>query len=306
MDEQSKEASILAKWLAGELSEAELAKLQKEFDLPLLEKIVRATDELEFDVYDGNASWQKLKEKKDRLRQLRRRQRRKYLIAAAIAFVASLSVWLWLDQPVDHMVVRAGEQKQYTLPDGSTVFLNAGSELQLALGNWDSNRSMTMSGEGFFEVTPGRTFTVRASLGEIEVLGTSFNVLSRSSDQFFVRCYSGRVIVRYGTVQVVLEAGGMASLNAQGQLIDERFELESSGRSSWIDGLSKFNDATLGDVFAELERQYDITIHGAGLATRRYGGAFVHDDLAKALKMVCEPMNLRFSYINEKEIEISE
>lgn len=71
-----------------------------------------------------------------------------------------------------------GEKKTFILPDQSKVILNAASELVLAAGFGKTERSVTLSGEAFFEVTHHQDlpFLVHTNEFLIKVLGTKFNV----------------------------------------------------------------------------------------------------------------------------------
>ncbi|MBK9014040.1 MAG: FecR domain-containing protein [Saprospiraceae bacterium] len=66
------------------------------------------------------------------------------------------------------------------LADGSKVWLNAQSSLQFFTENEGKDRRVELTGEAFFEVAknPQRPFVVKTNLGEVTVLGTSFNVRS--------------------------------------------------------------------------------------------------------------------------------
>ena len=67
------------------------------------------------------------------------------------------------------------------LPDGSTAFLNHNSSLSF---DEDFNpRRVEIQGEVFLSVTEGEApFTVSTPLGEVEVLGTEFNVKTTADD----------------------------------------------------------------------------------------------------------------------------
>lgn len=72
---------------------------------------------------------------------------------------------------------KAGERKKVTLPDGSTVWLNSKSTLKLDENFNESNRLVSLQGEGYFDVKHSKKpFKVQTSEFEINVLGTAFNV----------------------------------------------------------------------------------------------------------------------------------
>lgn len=66
-----------------------------------------------------------------------------------------------------------------------------------------------------------------------------------------------------------------------------------------MQGESRFADVPVYEVFAELERQYNITIQASDFAGRRFSGVFIHNDLPYALRMVCEPLGLGYSIEND-------
>lgn len=70
-----------------------------------------------------------------------------------------------------------GSRSEVTLPDGSTVWLNAGSRLSFDRHFSRKNRDILLEGEAYFDVTKDRIpFYVRVSGATVKVLGTSFNI----------------------------------------------------------------------------------------------------------------------------------
>jgi ferric-dicitrate binding protein FerR (iron transport regulator) len=97
----------------------------------------------------------------------------------------------------DVMTVASAEKVlKHTLPDGTTVTLNKNSTISYA-GHFDGEkRSVTLSGEAFFDVTPdkSRPFVIDAGNSSVTVVGTTFNVKSRKDIT--------EVIVESGVVEV--------------------------------------------------------------------------------------------------------
>lgn len=83
-----------------------------------------------------------------------------------------------------------------TLPDGTVVTLNKGSEITFNSKFSGDTRSVILKGEAFFDVTPDKSkpFVITADNAEIKVVGTSFNVKSSSAKT--------EVIVETGIVEV--------------------------------------------------------------------------------------------------------
>ena len=72
----------------------------------------------------------------------------------------------------------AGEKRTFILPDKTRVILNAASELVLAEDFGKTERSVTLTGEAFFEVSHNKNlpFLVNTHNFQVKVLGTKFNV----------------------------------------------------------------------------------------------------------------------------------
>ncbi|HZK64965.1 MAG TPA: FecR family protein [Puia sp.] len=78
------------------------------------------------------------------------------------------------------VVTRNGSKTNLLLPDGTTVWLNAGSRLTYDSLYGNEPREVTLSGEGFFDVVknPQKPFIIHTGKINIRVLGTIFNVKS--------------------------------------------------------------------------------------------------------------------------------
>lgn len=87
-----------------------------------------------------------------------------------------------------------GEIASLTLPDNSQVTLNAGSQVVYSGNRFNTRRKIQLTGEAYFKVTKGNTFSVVTTEGTVTVLGTTFNVRSRD-EKLSVFCYTGKVKV---------------------------------------------------------------------------------------------------------------
>lgn len=77
-----------------------------------------------------------------------------------------------------------GSKSNILLPDGTKVWLNAGSKLTYEGGFNKSSRNITLDGEAYFDVEKNKElpFIVETSHLDLKVLGTSFNVRSYDDD----------------------------------------------------------------------------------------------------------------------------
>src|SRR5262249_38553741 len=77
--------------------------------------------------------------------------------ASVLVAIAAVAAWLWQDYKAQHTLllveVGAGQQQQLTLPDSSTVWLNAGAKLRYPR-TFGKVRTVELEGEGFFDIHP--------------------------------------------------------------------------------------------------------------------------------------------------------
>ena len=75
-------------------------------------------------------------------------------------------------------IIPVGSKSEIKLPDGSTVWLNAGSKLRYPTNYGKTTRDIYLVGEGYFKVAKQvkKPFTVHTALSNITALGTEFNV----------------------------------------------------------------------------------------------------------------------------------
>jgi len=190
-------------------------------------------------------------------------------IAATVVMIAVVgSIWLYQD---DYRPVDTGIQAQAVptfkgrnfihLPDGSTVLLNAGSELSYAFGK--HGREVTLRGEAFFDVVhnPRIPFIVHSGKVNTRVLGTSFNV----------RAYPGqrnvKVTVSRGEVQVGDAQRSYGSIKSNEQFVVdndqntvEKNTLNAERELTWRSSFLILDDLPMGQVAKILGKKYRVTI----------------------------------------------
>jgi len=74
---------------------------------------------------------------------------------------------------------------------------------------------------------------------------------------------------------------------------------------TWRDGKSVFTNTSLIEVFAAIERQFDVTIEISRInANRKFTGFFSYEQLENALEQVCYPMNIKYT-IEGRTVQLS-
>ncbi len=235
---------------------------------------------------------------------LRRRLTWSWAVAASIALLLAAG-WWWTNSSVDTPLMVSTERTKTlkeALPDGSMVTMNAGSNITYVPANWQRERTILLEGEAFFEVEKGTPFIVKTPLGQVEVLGTSFNVEAREGI-FRVNCYTGKVKVTTSAGETTILTPQEGTFLQNGKL--QIRTINNQNDIAWQDQIHHFDNVPLAEVFAALERQYAIAVqYPADIGKRQYAGFFKSNDLEQALQTVCWPLNLQFS-IDGQQVTIS-
>jgi transmembrane sensor len=224
--------------------------------------------------------------------------------AASLSLVALAAYFVFHQYDVE-VFTKRGEHKLVTLPDHSTVMLNATSSLHYNKLMFYLVRNVAFHGEGFFTITKGDHFTVKTEVATVEVLGTQFNLMS-ADDKYEVACTEGRV--RISTHQDnnsnVLLIGGQYTSLRDGQF-DEPSKVKEED-ISWKDGEFYFENTSLSDVLKTLSVQYDIRIHVeiANPSARHYTGYFTTHNLKEALDLICVPLSLEYKILGPSDVKI--
>ncbi len=224
-----------------------------------------------------------------------------YLAAAALA--GFFAIQFWLGRGSTSHELAAGETKVIQLPDNSTVHLNAASRLRYDSNSFADERVLYLDGEAFFEVQKGSSFKVVSLLGEVDVLGTSFNVFSR--DQVFrVDCKTGKVSVSTAVGNQVKVITANQGVQLSGEDLVQK-SLSSQEIARWKMGEFHFENSDLESVFAEFERQFAKEVKmSPQLKSRLYSGYFKLGSVEEALHSICWPLKLNYK-IEAEQVEIS-
>ena len=109
-----------------------------------------------------------------------------------VAAIALIIIWSWialfylynigvLYRKITVVTDNNQMNLQVKLPDGSNIFLNRNTKLSYKSNHGNLTGHVTLSGEAFFEIIPdaSKPFKVDAGKAMVEVLGTSFNVITK-------------------------------------------------------------------------------------------------------------------------------
>ena len=154
-----------------------------------------------------------------------------------------------------------GGQYQVVLSDGSKVWLNAASSLRFPVSLAGDERTVTLSGEGYFEVAhnAAKPFTVSVNGVEVHVLGTHFNINAYDNEpDTKVTLLEGAVKVSSATLAPVLMQPGQQAKISDKIAIDKNVDLNMV--VAWKNGTFNFKNADVSAVMRQAERWYDIRV----------------------------------------------
>ena len=242
--------------------------------------------------------------------------------------------------PPNNMMLTAstarGQTYQFTLPDGTKVWLNADSKISFPSQFSGQDRKILLSGEAYFEVSkhirkPTKPidkgtlprekngmervpFIVETDQQIVEVLGTHFNVNSYMDEG------STKTTLLEGSVRVLYPAKGPAvptfyrddivlKPNQQVTLYDGEIkvkQVDTEEAISWKNGFFVFNKTRLDVIMHQLERWYNIQVVYEDEAARQQtlsGSASRYDKVSRILKTIENTGAVKFK-IGEGKITV--
>jgi ferric-dicitrate binding protein FerR (iron transport regulator) len=221
-----------------------------------------------------------------------------------------------------------GERKNFQLPDGSLITLNAGSKLKICKDYGRDCRDIYLEGEAFFDVKHDKAlaFVVHTPELDVKALGTAFNVKAYPGDGL-----AEASLIR-GLVEVTLKEENnrklllqpeqkiswkkkatIAALEGSSNNKPERNYLDSSKlvhkvsktdegevkEISWTENKLIFEDEPLEEVAKHLERWYGVEVifEDNEIRSYRFTATFEKEELKTVLAVLKE--SKRFNYVIE-------
>jgi ferric-dicitrate binding protein FerR (iron transport regulator) len=229
---------------------------------------------------------------------------------------------------VNEISTRPGSKTRVELPDGSIVWLNAGSKLTY---NKDFNqqlREVSLTGEGYFDVAKNKEkpFIIHTSTINVKVLGTVFNVkaypqdkrtetsLIRGSVEVTIRSRPNDKIILSPSEKLIVENGNARREKQKSGIakpIDISPNIISLNRISvnpvdstiaetaWVNNRMVFRDEAFEDLVVQMQRWYNINleIKDESLKNKRLSGTFESETVTQALDAL--KFSISFKYDQE-------
>lgn len=151
-----------------------------------------------------------------------------------------------------------GGQYRLVLPDGTRVWLNAGSSLRYPVAFNNKERTVTLTGEAYFEVVHNdkQPFRIQAGSQVVEDLGTTFNI-NAYADEPVAKTTLLEGAVKIGST--LLKPGEQARVTKDG-VISVVKNINTADAVAWKQGFFVFRNDNLKTVMRELARWYDVEI----------------------------------------------
>lgn len=196
-----------------------------------------------------------------------------------------------------------GSKTKLTLPDGSTVWLNAGSKMVYSQGFGVRDRRLAFQGEGYFEVEKNdeMPFLVQTHDVNVTVVGTKFNFRNYPEDEeAVVELLEGKVALEN---QLKEEAVRYLSPNEKMVLHKATGKMDITSAkvkevTLWTENILLFDEDLLPDIVRELERSYhvQIEIENEDLKQTRFYGQFnqLEQNIYDVLDMLSETGKLKY------------
>ncbi len=266
----------------------------------------------------------------------------RWMMAAAAVLVMALGgYWFFQRQTetetpnplakADQNVIstRLGSKSKVQLPDGSVVWLNAGSKLTYDKQFGKTFREVELTGEGYFDVVkdPTKPFLIHTKTIDIRVLGTVFNVkaypedkttetsLIRGSVEVSVKDRPNDKIILSPNEKLVVqnrrevaEAQKIASqrpaIRPEISIRPLRYNIEDStlAEIQWVENRLVFREETFSELAKRLERWYNvfIEIREPELAEVRLSGTFSDETIEEALQALMFTTPFKYEIINDR------
>lgn len=196
----------------------------------------------------------------------------------------------------------------FELPDGSKVWLNAGSSISFPSKFDGKSRSVKLTGEAYFDVKKDEIpFLVQTDEFTVNVLGTAFNVMAYEGESAFVTLERGKI-----ELQNAGKSLGYLNPGQQAQFVDgiDEMTLETVDTkifTSWKENRLIFQYEPLELLAKRLERWYNlkINIDDKSLYSLKVTGKIELESFSEVLDLMELTLPIRYQYNkNERTLTI--
>ena len=204
------------------------------------------------------------------------------------------------------VTVPVGQRVNLQLPDGTSVWLNASSEIIYPAYFSGSTREIHLNGEAYFEVehNASKPFIVHTETFDIKVLGTKFNVEAyKGMEGFTTALMEGSVEVtdRKNKDKSVRLYPAQKVAFRNGELC--KSPIDNYDVYRWREGLICFKETRFADLMRQLEKNYGvrILIKNEAVKEKVFSGKFrTTDGIDNALRLLQKEGHYTFEWDENK------
>jgi len=251
-------------------------------------------------------------------------QVRRYAAVAAVVILVASGGYFFINQyPTGispngqllsevSMQTSANEMKTETLPDGTVVHLNRGTDLSYDKATFNKDRrEVTLSGEAFFEVAKNKQkpFLIHYKDLLVYVTGTAFTITS------YKEMANTSVWVKNGTVEVSRNQKLLAKLTKDKRLVYDGLKQtckttkeDWNKTAGWLDGKLVFADANADELKTRLKQFYgvELSIENQAISkVDKVNAVFLKEDgIRETMESIALSCNVKYK-INGNRITIT-
>jgi transmembrane sensor len=203
------------------------------------------------------------------------------------------------------LITPNGKTFQVELPDGTIVWMNAGSSLKYPTYFEGSQRSVVLTGEAYFEVAHNEKmpFRVLSNAQQVEVLGTHFNIRAYTNEPILkTTLLEGKIKISEEGNSLLVKPGQQILVSLSNHTM-RSIEVNTDAAVAWRKRLFYFENARYDEIMREIERWYDVEVSYKGkIPEGQFEGAIQKDlKLEQVLKML-ESKDVHFKVAGKEVI----
>jgi ferric-dicitrate binding protein FerR (iron transport regulator) len=260
------------------------------------------------------------------------------LATGAIYLLQKRDTKLPAEQAISSVVTKNGNRTKIVLPDGTQVWLNAGSNLDYNNSVFNKDlREVTLNGEAYFDVTKNadKPFIIHTKKMDVKVVGTAFNVRSyddektaeaslikgsievtikdRKNQKIILKPNEKISIANEEPAEILLKSGEKIAIKDQNSNLIPQIvvkELEANPVNNiipeiaWTQNKLYFEDESLEDIGPMIERWFgkNVIIQNESLKKVRYTGNFENETIEEVLSYLKLSRTFNFKIDNDNVV----
>lgn len=201
-----------------------------------------------------------------------------------------------------------GTVSKLTLPDGSLVWLNAGSSISYPTVFSKNQREVSLKGEGYFDVVKNKScpMVVSTENVDLKVYGTQFNVNAFAQDKTIsVTLVEGSVSMTTPQKknEFFIKPGETVTYNKDSKKMSIDHD-DTFTYTAWKDGILVFKNTSFKDVLQRLSRRFnvDIELKDQSLASIPMDATFKNETIDDILKLLSLSTSFSYQYEPTKKL----